>query len=151
MNKYFGFVAFYKEEDIKESEILEKDVIFYQNIEDSLRFFNIEDEIVITKISTDEQESLPDSDYYGYFNVNKTKKFKIEKVYSYDEIIDIMTSNTINEVRLTRFINSFCIKEIDKPRFRKLGCFVSNHLELVQGSKEKVMVKKYGENSNKGC
>ena len=151
MNKYLGFVSFYKGENIKEGDVLQKEVLFYSTLEDSLRFFHIEDEIVVTQISTTEYEMLPDSDYYGYFNINKTKEFKVEKVYSYDEIIDMMTSMAVNEVRLTRFINSFAIKEEDKNRFRKLGCFVSNYLELVQGNKQKVMVKKYGENSNKGC
>ena len=151
MNKYFGFVTFYKEEDIKEGNVLNKEVIIYPNLEDSLRFFTIEDEVVIASVSTTKYESLPDSDYYGYFNMKKASEIKIEKIYSYEEIIEIMTSKTKKEEKVDRFLQRFKIEEQDREKFIELSPLVKNSLELFQGQKEKTMVKKYGQNSNKGC
>ena len=151
MNKYYGFVTFYKNEDIKEGKIMNNDIIVYPNIEDSLRFFSINDDVVITKVSCDKCEDLLNSEYYGYFNMKKTDEVMIEKIYSYEDIISMMATGKMNEVKLLRFIDKFRINEEDKQRFRKLGCFVSNYLDLVQGEKEKTKVKKYGQNSNKGC
>ena len=151
MNRYFGFVTFYKSDNIKEGDNLKKDIIMYPNIEDSLRFFTIEDDVVITQVSTNKCEELLDSDYYGYFNMKKASNFKIEKVYSYEEIIQIMTSKTKKEEKIERFIQRFKIEEKDREKFIELGRLVQKALELYQGSKEKTKVKKYGQNSNKGC
>ena len=151
MNKYFGFVSFYKEENIKQGDIITKGNIIYQNIEDSLRFFSIGDDIIITKVSTQKYENLTDSDYYEYFNMKKSNLFVIEKIYSYDEIIEIMASKGKNEEKINRFLQKFKIKEEDKQKFIELGPWIKKSLELFQGQEEKILVKKYGQNNNKGC
>lgn len=151
MNKNYGFVTFYKNEEIKEKDTLKGNYIVYPNIEDSLRFFGLEDDYVITKVSFIEYEDLKSSEYYGYFNMKQSKEITIEKMYSYEEIISIMTSGKVNEVKLCRFIDKFKVEEEYKNNFKKLGCFIAQYLENVQGEKKKTMVKKYGQNSNKGC
>ena len=83
--------------------------------------------------------------------MKQSKEITVEKIYSYDEIISIMTSGKVNEVKMCRFIDKFKVEEEYKNNFKKLGCFVAQYLELVQGEKKKTMVKKYGQNNNKGC
>ena len=83
--------------------------------------------------------------------MKKTEEFRIEKIYSYKEIIEIMTSKRKKEEKVGKFLQKFRIEDDDIQKFIDLGPLVQHFLEIFQGSKGKTMVKKYGQNSNKGC
>ncbi len=120
MNGKKGYVSFVDKE-VKENEIIKKpNIIVYGTIADSLRFVGKDDNAKVALVTVIGEYENFDSEYYGYFNMTKTDAIKIEKVYDYKEVVDIMKKES-NEEQLERFIRSYILTENDKAFFGSKG------------------------------
>ena len=120
MENIKGYVTFVNEE-VKENDIIERQILVYNSIEDSLRFVNITDNKEIAEVSVIGNYDITESKYYGYENIIIANEIKINKILNYDEIIRYMLSNAKTEEKLCRFIQSFEINESDKQLFSNKG------------------------------
>ena len=118
MNKIKGYVTF-KGENIKENDVVNEQILVYKTIEDSLRFFDINEDKTITRVTVNGEIEKTSSKYYGYDDVIIANNIVIDEVLSYEQIIENMLNFGKNEVQLSRFLKSFKLNEEDKLEFLK--------------------------------
>ena len=118
MNKIKGYVTF-KGENVKENDIIKEQILVYKTIEDSLRFFDINEDKTITRVTVNGEIEKTSSKYYGYDDVIIANNIVIDEVLSYEQIIENMLNFGKNEVQLSRFLKSFKLNEEDKLEFLK--------------------------------
>lgn len=118
MNKIKGYVTF-KGENIKENDVVNEQILVYKSIEDSLRFFSINDDKTVTRVTVNGEYETTGSKYYGYEGIIIANNIVIDEVLSYEQIIENMLNFGKNEVQLSRFLKSFKLNEEDKLEFLK--------------------------------
>lgn len=127
-----GYITFCNtNRNFKENEVLNGSFLIYESIEDSLRFTTLDDDKVIAKVTALDDFQLVDSDYYDYYNMVITNKLLINKIYSYNEIIDEMLNNK-NELQIERFLKHFKLKEEDIEKFKKIHPYVDRAARFYQ-------------------
>ncbi len=83
---------------------------FCENIEDVLRYYtSFEKDIEICFVKGYGIISSFEDDYYGYYNMYASSDFKILKVLTKEEILDIILNT--NEKRICRFISLYKLTE----------------------------------------
>ena len=101
-----GYITFCNtNRNFKENEVLNGSFLIYESIEDSLRFTTLDDDKVIAKVTALDDFQLVDSDYYDYYNMVITNKLLINKIYSYNEIIEEIINNK-NKIKIERFLKN---------------------------------------------
>lgn len=120
MKKNIGYVCFVGKE-VKEKDVINERLLVYKELEDSLRYIRLEDDKTICKVSVTGDSTLTNSKYYGYYDIIIANSIKIEEVLSYDKIVQIMLSDSKNELKLCRFLRSFELNEFDKEEFASKG------------------------------
>lgn len=118
MDKINGYVTF-NNNDVKENDIINEQILVYKSIEDSLRFFGINDDKTVTKVTVNGEFEKTGSKYYGYEDIIIANNIVIDEVLSYEQIIENMLNFGKNEVQLSRFLKSFKLNEEDKLEFLK--------------------------------
>lgn len=157
MKKQYGYVTF-TDGIVNPGTKLEGQIIVYPNIEDSLRFTELEDEKTISLVSYEKSQGITDSEYYGYYNMHVCNEIVVEKNYEYDEVVDIMLNGGKNEISMGKFIRSFKLSDADKERFASKDITTWKAIQYYQNDdrsifkeSEKQLVKKYGKYNNKRC
>ena len=115
-----GYVTF-KDKDIEEEKTINKNILVYNSIADSLRFFNLDDNKVITLVSVIGDYQKFNSEYYGYSDIILANNIKIKKILTYNEIIENMLVKDKTDEELSKFIKAYKLNEQDKERFSKIS------------------------------
>lgn len=148
MKKMLGYVTF-EDSDVKVGDIIKNDLIVYSTIPDSLKQCRIDSEKTVAMVSYSNYELLEDSEYYGYYNMKLSHECRIEKVYSYEEVINYMINDMPNELEIVKFLKTFSLSEEDKKKFSNISNIISRYIELYQPKESpKQKVKKNGKHSN---
>jgi len=131
-----GYITFCNSDrEFKENEVLNGSFLVYESLQDSLRFTTLDDDKIITNVTVLDDYNLVDSDYYGYYNMIVTSKILINKIYSYDDIINEMLNNK-NELQIKRFLKHFRLKDEDVNTFKQIHPYVEKAARFYQDGDE---------------
>ena len=100
---------------------------FCERLEDTLRFFDgMNKPIEIAKVTSLGDYVTRDDEYYGYYDMYCTKKIRIDRFLTRDEIIKMFLEHPErqNEFRVCRFLQGYRLTEREKQMFRL--AYVSN-------------------------
>lgn len=148
MKKMLGYVTF-EDSNVKVGDVIKNNLIVYSTIPDSLRYCKINSEKTVAMISCSDYELLEDSEYYGYYNMKLSHECRVEKIYSYEEVINYMMNDMPNELEIAKFLKTFSLSEKDKKNFSSISNIISGYIDLYQPKEfPKQKVKKNGKHNN---
>ncbi len=98
---------------------------FATNFEDCFRYYDSNNSL-LCEIEIDGDTEYINDEYYGMYDIGKTSAFKIVKILSREEIINMATSLSIH--RKKNFIKCFELIDDEIEYFKK---FIKNNSELI--------------------
>lgn len=108
---------------------------FCKNLEDTLRYFDMEKKFQICKVRGFGNIVSCDDEYNGYYEMYASEKIFVEKILSHEEIITYALN--LNDIRAERFVSQFPLTKEEIDYFKEKFYNCPNVLEAIQYYQEK--------------
>ena len=91
---------------------------FCTNIEDTLRYFDEMEDIVIIEVTSNGEVDVYNDEYNGYYDMYSAQNITIDRIIERKELIEMFLTKITSEPRVFRFIQHYKLTEEEIEMFK---------------------------------
>ena len=92
---------------------------FCRNIEDTFRYFDVEnDDIIVAEVTAFDDIVTHNDEYNGFYDMYSARSIRIDRVIDREELIEMFLTQITSELRVKRFIQLYKLTAEEIERFK---------------------------------
>ena len=118
---------------------------FCKNIEDTFRYFDVEnDDIIVAEVTAFDDIVTHNDEYNGFYDMYSARSIRIDRIIDREELIEMFLNEITSEIRVKRFIQLYKLtkEEIEKFKLKyKNSIDILNTIAYYQEDKKNIYEK----------